>query len=158
MRAPAISWGSMIGAGRQMLRTGWYLTALPGVAILLTVLACFAFSPRARALKPPPDGGYSNNNTAEGDNALFSLTTGIGNTAIGFETLHSNTTGNYNVATGHHALVSNTTGSQNTANGYLTLYLNTIGSYNTATGAFAMTGVDEDADGYPADGVSRNGS
>ena len=27
------------GAGRQMLRTGWYLTALPGVAILLTVLA-----------------------------------------------------------------------------------------------------------------------
>ena len=34
-----ISWGSMIGAGRQMLRTGWYLTALPGVAILLTVLA-----------------------------------------------------------------------------------------------------------------------
>jgi peptide/nickel transport system permease protein len=29
----------MIGAGRDMLRTEWYLTAIPGLAILLTVLA-----------------------------------------------------------------------------------------------------------------------
>ncbi|MCI0546328.1 MAG: ABC transporter permease [Candidatus Rokubacteria bacterium] len=34
-----MSWGSMIGAGREMLRTEWYLTAVPGLAILLTVLA-----------------------------------------------------------------------------------------------------------------------
>jgi peptide/nickel transport system permease protein len=34
-----MSWGSMIGAGREMLRTEWYLTAVPGIAILLTVLA-----------------------------------------------------------------------------------------------------------------------
>jgi peptide/nickel transport system permease protein len=34
-----ISWGSMIGAGREMLRTAWYLTAIPGIAIVLTVLA-----------------------------------------------------------------------------------------------------------------------
>jgi peptide/nickel transport system permease protein len=34
-----ISWGSMIGAGREMLRTEWYLTAIPGFAILVTVLA-----------------------------------------------------------------------------------------------------------------------
>jgi peptide/nickel transport system permease protein len=34
-----ISWGTMIGAGRPMLRTAWYLTALPGIAILITVLA-----------------------------------------------------------------------------------------------------------------------
>jgi peptide/nickel transport system permease protein len=34
-----MSWGSMIGAGREMLRTEWYLTAIPGVAILITVLA-----------------------------------------------------------------------------------------------------------------------
>ena len=33
-----ISWGSMIGGGRSMLRTAWYLTALPGVAILITVI------------------------------------------------------------------------------------------------------------------------
>jgi len=37
--ANVMSWGSMIGAGREMLRTEWYLTAIPGLAILLTVLA-----------------------------------------------------------------------------------------------------------------------
>ena len=35
----AVSWGSMIGAGRDALRTAWYLTAIPGVAIVLAVLA-----------------------------------------------------------------------------------------------------------------------
>ncbi len=34
-----VSWGSMIGAGREVLRSAWYLTAIPGVAIVLTVLA-----------------------------------------------------------------------------------------------------------------------
>ena len=34
-----VSWGSMIGAGRELIRTAWYLTALPGIAIVLTVLA-----------------------------------------------------------------------------------------------------------------------
>ena len=34
-----MSWGSMIGSGREMLRTDWYITAVPGCAILLTVLA-----------------------------------------------------------------------------------------------------------------------
>ncbi|MFC5508605.1 ABC transporter permease [Bosea massiliensis] len=35
----AVSWGSMIGAGRELIRTAWYLTAIPGLAIVLTVLA-----------------------------------------------------------------------------------------------------------------------
>jgi peptide/nickel transport system permease protein len=34
-----VSWGSMIGAGREFLRTAWYLTAVPGLAIVVTVLA-----------------------------------------------------------------------------------------------------------------------
>lgn len=34
-----VSWGSMIGEGREHLRTAWTLSALPGLAILLTVLA-----------------------------------------------------------------------------------------------------------------------
>jgi peptide/nickel transport system permease protein len=34
-----VSWGSMIGDGRQLLRTAWFLTALPGLAIAITVLA-----------------------------------------------------------------------------------------------------------------------
>ncbi|QHJ01317.1 ABC transporter permease subunit [Xylophilus rhododendri] len=33
------SWGSMIGSGREVLRTAWYMTALPGAAIFLTVVA-----------------------------------------------------------------------------------------------------------------------
>ncbi|MBR2814876.1 MAG: ABC transporter permease [Reyranella sp.] len=37
-----MSWGSMIGAGRQVLRTAWYIAAIPGVAIVLTVLAITA--------------------------------------------------------------------------------------------------------------------
>jgi peptide/nickel transport system permease protein len=34
-----ISWGSMVGAGRSTLRTAWYMTALPGFAIFLTVIS-----------------------------------------------------------------------------------------------------------------------
>ena len=34
-----MSWGKMIGDGRGSLRTAWYLSAIPGVAILLTVLS-----------------------------------------------------------------------------------------------------------------------
>ena len=33
------SWGSMIGQGRAVLRSDWYCTVIPGVAILLTVLS-----------------------------------------------------------------------------------------------------------------------
>ncbi|GAA5234531.1 ABC transporter permease [Verticiella sediminum] len=33
------TWGGMIGAGREMIRTEWQLTAIPGTAIMLTVLA-----------------------------------------------------------------------------------------------------------------------
>lgn len=35
----AMSWGFMIGAGRSFLRDAWWLCAIPGVAILLTVLS-----------------------------------------------------------------------------------------------------------------------
>lgn len=34
-----MSWGTMVGAGRPLLRTAWYMTALPGAAIFLTVMA-----------------------------------------------------------------------------------------------------------------------
>ena len=40
MRDPnVVSWGGMIGDGRAMLRTAWFLTALPGAAIALAVLS-----------------------------------------------------------------------------------------------------------------------
>ncbi|CAH1652632.1 MULTISPECIES: ABC transporter permease [unclassified Chelatococcus] len=34
-----MSWGTMIGIGRPAIRTAWYIAAIPGVLILLTVLA-----------------------------------------------------------------------------------------------------------------------
>ncbi|MFN3641975.1 MAG: ABC transporter permease [Gemmobacter sp.] len=34
-----ISWGTMIGMGRSDFRSAWYLVAVPGVAVVLTVLA-----------------------------------------------------------------------------------------------------------------------
>lgn len=33
------SWGNLIGAGRDVLRVQWYVSAIPGIAILITVLA-----------------------------------------------------------------------------------------------------------------------
>lgn len=33
------SWGNLIGHGRKVLRSEWYVSAIPGVAILLTILA-----------------------------------------------------------------------------------------------------------------------
>jgi hypothetical protein len=100
-------------------------------------LTCFALSPRAGAVSPKPDGGYPNQNTAEGDNALFSLTTASGNTAIGHSALFSNTAGG-NTATGAEALYSNTTGNSETATGFAALFSNTVGLYNTATGETAL--------------------
>src|SRR5512132_373339 len=81
------------------------------------LLVCFGLLSRAQAVVPAPDGGYPNNNTAEGQDALFSLTPGLDNTANGFQALYSNTFGSANTATGRLALFSNTTGSLNTATG-----------------------------------------
>jgi hypothetical protein len=93
-----------------------------------------AFLPKAGAVTPAPDGGYPGFNTAEGDGALQSLTSGTSNTAVGFDALFSDTAGSNNTATGIGALGSNTTGSDNTANGFGALLLNTTGPNNTAVG------------------------
>jgi hypothetical protein len=115
---------------------------------------CFAVSPVVQAVVPPPDGGYPNFTTAEGDNALKHLTSGLGNTGIGTFSLFSVSTGNFNTAvgagaldlnlgssntaTGTAALLFNTTGSENTANGTAALEFNDTGSNNTAVGASAL--------------------
>ena len=95
---------------RSRLRSGLFLAAL--------ALAYPALSPITQAVTPPPVGGYSGQNTATGDYALFNLTTGTRNTAIGFWALNTNTTGGKNTAIGFQALVDNTTGNNNIALGY----------------------------------------
>ena len=78
-------------------------------------LTCLAPLRVAQAVSPAPDGGYPNGNTAEGTNALNSLTTGGNNTALGFQALFNDTSGSANTATGADALLHNTTGVRNSA-------------------------------------------
>jgi Chaperone of endosialidase len=135
-----------------------------GLLIIPLAFACSALSPAAHALLPPPrpDGGYPNNNTAEGDNALFSLTTGTDNTANGFAALVNNTSGSFNTASGSGALYSNTGGVDNTATGFEPLFSNTTGSNNTATGLQALfnntTGGQNTANGVVALYSNTHGS
>ena len=107
------------------------------VALTLGAFA-LASAPTTFGVVPAPDGGYPGGNTAEGDIALFSLTTGANNTAIGQGALFSNTTGSNNTANGVDALADNTTGSFNTANGLVALFHNTTGIENTANGLSAL--------------------
>src|SRR6478735_7662507 len=119
------------------------------ILVVLT-LGAFAVAHDGHAVSPPPDGGYPGGNTAEGQSAVLSLTSGTFNTAIGFLSLNGLKEGNFNTglgagtllfnvadentATGAGALLSNTTGNPNTANGAFALFLNTEGTFNTATG------------------------
>jgi hypothetical protein len=92
----------------------------------LLALGGFALAPLAHAVVPAPDGGYANGNTAEGTDALFSLTpSGQYNTAVGLNALYTDTTGRRNTALGAQALRSNLTGGSNTAVGVNALYANT---------------------------------
>ena len=104
--------------------------------IALTLI-CFAVSPAARAVVPPPDGGYPNFTTAEGDHALQHLTGGIGNTGIGTFSLFSVSNGNFNTAVGAASLGLNQADS-NTAMGTAALLFNTTGTLNTAVGTAAL--------------------
>src|SRR5438034_2099783 len=108
------------------------------------VLACLALLPRAQAATPEllpapaPDGFYNGFNTAEGFNALLSLTTGTFNTALGFKALRADTIGGSNTAVGGQALLNNNIGSYNTAIGENALVFNTSGSFNMALGQGAL--------------------
>ena len=121
--------------------------------VLPFVFVCFGLSPAVRAVVPAPDGGYPGFNTAEGTNALFSLTSGVGNNAIGFQALLHNTTGIHNTADGFAAMSRTTTGQHNTATGDEALGSNTTGSFNTADGAHSLennTGTGNTALGFAA--------
>jgi len=95
--------------------------------ILLTLLSLPLAGHKSQAVSPAPDGGYSGNNTAEGQNALLSLTTGVNNTAVGWFSLKSNTNGQLNTAVGAGTLFSMVHASRNTAIGGAALFSDTNG-------------------------------
>src|SRR6266403_1425551 len=135
--------------GTNMMKTK---TNIPVFTVL--ALACFAFVQNGQAISPAPDGGYPGGNTAEGQNALFGLTSGGFNTAIGLFSLRALTNGKFNTgvgagtlllnnadentAIGAGALLNNISGPTNTATGAFALFNNTIGDGNTAIGANAL--------------------
>jgi hypothetical protein len=77
--------------------------------------------PPTSILTPIPDGCYSNFTTAEGCEALGSLTSGAGNTALGWRSLFLNTNGSFNTGVGGGTLALNNADS-NTAVGAAALF------------------------------------
>jgi len=128
--------------------------------MLTSLLTGFAFLQPAQAVVPSPDGGYPGGNTAEGQDALLSLTTGVQNTAVGFRSLKTDTNGSYNTAIGSGTLLANTSDG-NTATGTFALLNNTDGRLNTANGAIALlsntNGIANTAVGYSALFSNTNG-
>ena len=132
--------------------------------VVLVAITWFVLPLAAHALLPPPapDGGYPNFNTAEGTNALFSVTNGINDTAVGRDALQLDTTGSRNTAIGSAALNNNTVGFDNTADGAGVLGSNTTGSRDTAIGSAALknntVGFDNTAMGADALNSNTSGS
>jgi hypothetical protein len=123
---------------------------------VLSALACFAFLQETQAApaklpaapKPTipekvpsipmaPDAALAGFNTADGDHALFSITTGAANSAFGWRSLFSNTDASFNTGVGALSLLFND-GSDNTAVGAAALLFNTTANDNTAVGAAAL--------------------
>jgi trimeric autotransporter adhesin len=105
--------------------------------IIALTLLCIGLFPKAQAVVPAPDGGYPGGNTAEGQNALLSLTFGLYNTGVGIYSLLSLTDGSFNTGVGAGTLLANTA-DENTATGAGALFSNITGNDNTANGAFAL--------------------
>jgi hypothetical protein len=139
---------------RASLRNSTTQASSPrGLLLIPLILVCFALSPQMQALSPPPDGGYPNGNTAEGDSALSGLTGGFYNSAFGFLSLLSNADASFNTGVGAGVLLLNTA-NENTAVGAGALFSNTTGGTNTSVGAFALfsnaTGGGNTATGHQA--------
>jgi len=126
---------------------------LQNLILILILIVCIGLLPKAQAIFPPPDGDYPGGNTAEGKEALLSLTDGTYNTAVGFFSLRAIRSGNFNTAIGAGALLDNKA-EENTAIGAAALLHTTSGSFNTATGSGALfgnfVGTNNTANGFQA--------
>src|SRR5213080_2570480 len=118
---------------------------------VLSALVCFGLCQQVQSATDTPDpGSVPTSNTADGQGALGSLTTGLYNSAFGFLSVLSLSDGNFDTGVGAGALLVDN-GGQNTAVGAGALFSNTTAGNNTAVGTFAMftnsTGVSNTAVG-----------
>src|SRR5437764_6497712 len=104
----------------------------------MSALVCFGLCQQVQSATDTPDPGGSlpTSNTADGQGALGSLTTGLYNSAFGFLSVLSLSDGNFDTGVGAGALLVDN-GGENTAVGAGGLFSNT-GSPNTAVGTFAL--------------------
>jgi Chaperone of endosialidase len=105
---------------------------------ILSALVCFGLCQQVQSATDTPDpGSVSLSNTADGQNALLSLTSGIYNSAFGFDSLLLTSDASFNTGVGAGTLLLNIA-SQNTAVGAGALLSNSDGADNNAVGAFAL--------------------
>jgi trimeric autotransporter adhesin len=115
--------------------------------VFLVALACFGLLPQVQAVEPTaPDTALAGGNTRDGQNALFSLTTGTFNSALGFDAVAFISEASFDTGVGTGALFFDT-GGTNTAVGAAALLSNKIASFNNAVGAFALFNNDSDGTG-----------
>ncbi len=121
------------------------------IIILSCALLSLALLPKVQGA---PESALPGFNTADGDHALFSNTSGIGNSAFDWYSLFANSDGAFNTGVGAGALALNVgnqstgEGTQNTAVGAVALLLNSKGQANTAVGASALLSNDSTGNGF----------
>ncbi|HEV3098256.1 MAG TPA: hypothetical protein VGY75_00925 [Candidatus Udaeobacter sp.] len=125
---------TLVSCGRDPARS---LPFRRGFLLIPLISVCFALSPQTQAVVPAPDGGYFGANTAEGQNALNSLSTGTFNTAIGWFSVLVQTNAKFCTGVGAGTLLLNNA-NENTGVGAGTLLTNSTGVNNTGCGTFAL--------------------
>jgi trimeric autotransporter adhesin len=105
----------------------------------LFTLVCFGLCQQAQSATdtPDPGGTLPTSNTADGQGALGSLTTGLYNSGFGFLSVLSLSDANFDTGVGAGALLLDN-GGTNTAVGAGALLNNTSGADNNAVGVFAL--------------------
>src|SRR6266513_6158018 len=92
----------------------------------LSALVCFGLCQQVQSATdtPDPGGSLTTSNTADGQGALGSLSTGLYNSAFGFLSVLSLSDGNFDTGVGAGALLGDN-GGQNTGGGAGALFSNT---------------------------------
>jgi hypothetical protein len=129
---------TLVSCGRDPARS---LPLRRGFLLIPLMLVCFALSPQTQAVNSPdspdPVSPPPVSNTADGQGALLSITTGIYNSAFGFFASLSQSDASFCTAVGGAALLLNNA-AENTGVGAGALLSNTTGLNNTGCGAFAL--------------------